>query len=99
MAFLQVDYKSGQLSRKVHFNVFLPVDVSPDGKTGAPWRTLYLLHGIYGDCSSWVTGSCVQRYADDRNLCVVMPDGENGCCYCLVEPGTMSSFASSVSRG
>ncbi|MBQ9210573.1 MAG: acetylesterase [Clostridia bacterium] len=90
MAFLQVDYKSKQLGRKAHFNVFLPMDVDP-AKTGAPFRTLYLLHGIYGNSTSWVTSSCIQRYADDRNLCVVMPDGENG--FYLDHPDYMNNFS------
>ena len=96
MAFIQVDYKSKSLGRKTHFNVFLPMDVDPSGKTGAPWRTLYLLHGIYGDSSSWVTSSCIQRYADDRNLCVVMPDGENG--FYLDHPDYMNNFSRWVGR-
>ena len=91
MAFLQVDYKSKKMGRKVHFNVFMPMDVDPAGKTGAPWRTLYLLHGIYGNSTSWVTSSCVQRYADDRNLCVIMPDGENG--FYLDHPDYMNNFS------
>ena len=91
MAFLQVDYKSKQLGRKTRFNVFLPADTDPAGRKGAPWKTLYLLHGIYGDCTSWVTSSCVQRYAEDRNLCVVMPDGENG--FYLDHPDYMNRFA------
>ena len=76
MAFLQIDLKSKALGRKVHLNVFLPVDV--DNKKPAPYKTLYLLHGIFGNSSSWVTSSCVQRYAEDKGICVVMPDGENG---------------------
>ena len=91
MAFLQVDYKSKSLGRKVHFNVFLPSDVDPAGRTRGPWPTLYLLHGIFGDSSSWVTSSCVQRYADDRGLCVVMPEGENG--FYLDHPDFMNNFA------
>ncbi len=96
MAFLQVDYKSKSLGRKVHFNVFLPADTDPAGKDGAPWRTLILLHGIFGDSSSWVTSSCVQRYAEDRNLCVVMPDGENG--FYLDHPEYMNNYASWVGQ-
>ena len=90
MAFIQVDYKSKQLNRKTHFNVFLPVDVGSSVPEG-PWPTLYLLHGIFGDCTSWVTSSCVQRYADDRSLCVVMPDGENG--FYLDHPAYMNNYA------
>ena len=92
MAFLQVDYKSSKMNRKVHFNVFLPADTDPAGKDGAPWRTLYLLHGIFGNSSSWVTSSCIQRYAEERNLCVVMPDGENG--FYLDHPDYMNNFSS-----
>ena len=91
MAFLQVNYKSKQLGRKTHFNVFLPTDVDAEAEGLGPWPTLYLLHGIYGDCSSWVTSSCVQRYADDRKLCVVMPDGENG--FYLDHPDYMNNYA------
>ena len=90
MSFIQVDYKSKQLNRKTHFNVFLPVDVGSSMPEG-PWPTLYLLHGIYGDSTSWVTSSCVQRYADDRSLCVVMPDGENG--FYLDHPAYMNNYA------
>lgn len=96
MAFLQVDYKSRKMGRKVHFDVFLPVDVDPSGKTGAPWRTLYLLHGIFGNSTSWVTSSCIQRYADDRNLCVIMPDGENG--FYLDHPDYMNNYASWIGQ-
>jgi S-formylglutathione hydrolase FrmB len=92
MAFLQVDYKSSKMNRKVHFNVFLPADTDPAGKDGAPWRSLYLLHGIFGNSSSWVTSSCIQRYAEERNLCVVMPDGENG--FYLDHPDYMNNYSS-----
>lgn len=96
MAFLQVDYKSRQMGRKVHFNVFLPADTDPAGAAGAPWRTLYLLHGIFGNSSSWVTSSCIQRYAEDRNLCVIMPDGENG--FYLDHPDYMNNFSSWIGQ-
>ena len=96
MAFLQVDFKSKRLGRKTRFNVFLPADTDPAGRKGAPWRTLYLLHGIYGDCTSWVTSSCVQRYAEDRNLCVVMPDGENG--FYLDHPDYLNCFGAWIGQ-
>lgn len=89
MAFLQIDLKSKALGRKVHLNVFLPVDV--DNKKPAPYKTLYLLHGIFGNSSSWVTSSCVQRYAEDKGICVVMPDGENG--FYIDHPDYMNNFS------
>ncbi len=76
MAFLQADVKSAVLRRKVHMNIFLPTDT--DQPVSGPYPTLYLLHGIFGNSSSWVTSSNVQRYAEQKHLAVVMPDGENG---------------------
>ena len=89
MAFLQIDLKSKALGRKAHLNVFLPTDV--DNKQPGPYKTLYLLHGIFGNSSSWVTSSCVQRYAEMKNLCVVMPDGENG--FYIDHPDYMNNFS------
>ena len=89
MALFQADYKSKSLGRKVHFNVILPTDM--EEKSHAPYPTLYLLHGIFGDSSSWLTGSCVQRYAEQEHVCVVMPDGENG--FYIDHPDYMNRFS------
>lgn len=89
MAFLQIDLKAKALGRKAHLNVFLPTDV--DNKQPGPYKTLYLLHGIFGNSSSWVTSSCVQRYAEMKNLCVIMPDGENG--FYIDHPDYMNNFS------
>ena len=43
----------------------------------APFKTLYLLHGIFGNDTDWVCGTRVQSWAQDRNLAVVMPSGDN----------------------
>lgn len=94
MALLQVDYKSRMLGRKVHFNVILPTDMETESH--APYPTLYLLHGIFGNSTSWLTGSCVQRYAEDQNICVVMPDGENG--FYIDHPDYMNRFSSWVGQ-
>ena len=42
-----------------------------------PYKTLYLLHGLLGNCTDWVMNTNIQRLAEDRNLAVVMPSGEN----------------------
>lgn len=77
MALIQVDFKSRSLQRRVRINVVLPADLEAEG-TRTPYQTLYLLHGIYGDANSWLMNSNVARYAEGKNLCLVMPDGENG---------------------
>lgn len=42
-----------------------------------PYKTLYLLHGIFGNYSDWVCGTRIQRYAEEHDLAVVMPSGDN----------------------
>lgn len=59
----------------------LPSDkvLSYDGKKTEtkPYRTLYLLHGLLGNYTDWVNSTNIQRLAEDHNLAVVMPSGEN----------------------
>lgn len=67
--------------RVVPVNVILPVDKltfpgMPE-REEKPYKTLYLLHGIFGNYTDWVTGTRVQRWAEENNLVVVMPSGDN----------------------
>ena len=80
MALIQVNYVSGALQRTVPLQVILPVDkLTPDGKLPAEkkFKTLYLLHGYLGNFTDWVSGTRIQRWAEERNLAVVMPSGDN----------------------
>lgn len=80
MALIQVNYISGALQRTVPVQVILPVDkLTPDGKLSAPkkFKTLYLLHGYLGNYTDWVCGTRIQRWAQERDLAVVMPSGDN----------------------
>ena len=80
MAIIQMNYVSGALQRSVPVQVILPVDkLTPDGKLPAPkkYKTLYLLHGYLGNYTDWVSGTRIQRWAEERDLAVVMPSGDN----------------------
>lgn len=81
MALLQVHMFSQMLKRTVPIQVVLPADkVLSYGriqKESKPYKTLYLLHGLLGNCTDWVSNTNIQRLAEDRNLAVVMPSGEN----------------------
>ena len=81
MALLQVNYLSMALHRTTTMNVILPADrMLPPGEEPQeerPFRTLYLLHGVIGNYTDWVTGTNIQRWAEEKNLAVVMPSGEN----------------------
>ncbi len=41
-------------------------------------KALYLLHGALEDCSSWLRNTCVERYAQEHQIAVIMPSGQNG---------------------
>ena len=81
MALMEVNFFSKALMRPVTMNVILPADkvffeeeTEEDNK---PFKTLYLLHGVMGNYTDWVTGTCIKRWAEEKNLAVVMPSGAN----------------------
>lgn len=81
MAFIQMNFLSKSLMRQVPVNVILPVDKltfpgMPE-REDKPYKTLYLLHGVFGNYSDWVVGSRIARYAEENDLVVVMPSGDN----------------------
>ena len=81
MAIIQLNYLSKALLRTVDVTVVLPTDtLDMDTMTynqKKEYKTLYLLHGIFGDQNDWLYGTRIQRFASERGLCVVMPSGEN----------------------
>ena len=82
MALIQVNYFSNALARTVPVNVVLPADKVDSGThqyvlPRKPFKTLYLLHGMFGNYTDWITNTRVQRWAEERNLAVVMPSGDN----------------------
>ena len=82
MAIVKVNFFSESLMRTVNFIAILPVDKrSVDGNCrrskDEPFKTLYLMHGIYGSEYDWITGTRIKQWAQDYNLAVIMPAGEN----------------------
>lgn len=82
MAILQVSFLSETLHRTVPLAVILPTDKMglpgmPRRDPSKPFKTLYLLHGMLGSCNDWLYGTRIQRWAEERDLAVVMPSGEN----------------------
>lgn len=81
MALIQVNFVSKTLMRTVPIQVILPVDKFSRKKDqkqeDKPFKTLYLLHGIFGNYTDWVTNTRIQKWAEARDLAVVMPSGEN----------------------
>jgi len=81
MALIQANIMSKSLMRTVPINVILPTDkmVFPGMpvREEKPYKTLYLLHGVFGSYIDWVSGTNIQRWAEERDLVVVMPSGDN----------------------
>ncbi len=82
MAVFQIDFMAESLGRTVPIIVILPTDKvyfpgMPRREEGKPYKTLYLLHGVIGDCTDWLYGTRIRRWAEERDLCVVMPSGDN----------------------
>lgn len=81
MALIQVNFLSESLMRTVPFQVILPVDKlafpGMPQRENKPFKTLYLLHGIFGNYTDWVSGTNIQRWAEEKDLAVVMPSGDN----------------------
>ncbi|GKU26623.1 alpha/beta hydrolase [Clostridium folliculivorans] len=81
MALIQANFMSKTLFRNVTMNVILPVDkIALPGRAvreNKPYKTLYLLHGVFGNYTDWVSGTNIQRWAEKNDLVVVMPSGDN----------------------
>ena len=73
MALIQINYLSKALFRTVPVQVILPVDkISFQEGTyqmepGQKFKTLVLLHGLLGNYTDWVSGTRIQRWAEEKN--------------------------------
>lgn len=86
MALFQCKLFSAALFRSVNVNVILPAPDSGNQffkssvrypQPGEKYQVLWLLHGISADESDWQRFSGIERYAQTKNVAVVMPDGYN----------------------
>ncbi|MEY8354487.1 alpha/beta hydrolase family protein [Lachnospiraceae bacterium 54-53] len=87
MASMHCHYYSYSLKRGVDINVIIPTpegnEQITDEKTKKAYSyerglpVLYLLHGAFGDYSSWMRFSNIERYAQKHCCAVVMASAEN----------------------
>jgi S-formylglutathione hydrolase FrmB len=82
MALVQVNFYADTLQRTVPFNAVIPTDktlfsVHEKPVEKKPFKTLYLLHGGLGNYSDWLGGTRIQVWAQDKDLAVIMPSGDN----------------------
>ena len=94
MAIIEVNFISKCLMRVVTFNAIIPVDkFGPQAENAEqkPLKTLYLLHGIFGNYTDWVNGTRIQAWAEANDLAVIMPSGENRFSVLIFSRGTPSA--------
>ena len=51
--------------------------IIPQGR--GSYKTLYLLHGMGGDYTTWITKSRAADYVDNTDIAVIMISGDNKC--------------------
>jgi len=71
-----VQFQSKLLNATLPYNVILPIEYHYSRTTRYP--VLYLLHGVTGHYSDWITHTNVAEYAAGYRMIVVMPEGNNG---------------------
>lgn len=82
MSFAHMQFFSKSLCRIVDFQIFLPNDIPKEWKEGNKHysrevKNLFLLHGYSGTYSDWQNNSQIMELANQYNLAIVMPNGEN----------------------
>lgn len=80
MALVEINFVSKKLFRAVTFTAIIPLDkmgLLEEETAPKKFKTLYLLHGGLGNQMDYISGTRIQRWAEENNLAVIMPAGEN----------------------
>ena len=82
MVLFRGDIKSKSLQRRTSISVILPADNihflnDSEEIVPKPYKTLYLLHGLYGSDDIFLANTSIQKFAEDNGIAVVIPCGEN----------------------
>lgn len=82
MVLFRGDIKSKCLQRRTSISVILPADNihflnDTEEIVPKPYKTLYLLHGLYGSDDIFLANTSVQKFAEDNGIAIVIPCGDN----------------------
>lgn len=93
MAILDCNFHSIVLKTKVNIRVAVPQKIGRSTGNNLDliysekeYKVLYLLHGITDDYTCWSRHTNIERYAEDKNILVVMPSANNSF-YCNMAHG------------
>lgn len=94
MAVLEMEFDSKTLKRTVSFKAVIPYECfSP------PYPTLYLLHGLSGNCDRWLHYTNLWYLAESQGIAVILPSGENSFYLdILVKDGCLGDFGAYVGQ-
>jgi putative tributyrin esterase len=81
MALVKFSFLSKTLGITTGVTIIIPTMTNLDFATGkkddyedgVKYQTLFLLHGGGGDDSEWIRNTCIERYAEENKVAVVMP--------------------------
>lgn len=85
MAILTGSFQSEKLMRKMSFSAVIPTatkslydpEMEEEVAENEPFKTLYLLHGWDGNHEDWLQGTRIAELANQYQIAVIMPSGEN----------------------
>ena len=82
MVLFRGDIKSKCLQRRTSISVILPADNihflnDTEEIVPKPYKTLYLLHGLYGSDDIFLANTSIQKFAEDNGIAIVIPCGDN----------------------
>ena len=82
MVLFRGDIKCKSLQRRTTISVILPADnihflQDAEEIVPQPYKTLYLLHGLYGSDDIFLANTSIQKFAEDHGIAIVIPCGEN----------------------
>lgn len=63
------------MQRGIPYRVILPENYDSSQKS---YPVVYLLHGLFGSCDNWLDLTKITDYLTDKELIVVLVEGENG---------------------
>lgn len=69
MAFFNSYFKSAVLEQEVCFNAIIPEACDENNI-----KALYLLHGLSDNHTNWMRKTCIERYANEAKIAVIMPN-------------------------
>ena len=82
MVLFRGEIKCKSLQRRTSISVILPADnihflQDTEEIVPKPYKTLYLLHGLYGSDDIFLANTSIQKFAEDHGIAIVIPCGEN----------------------